>query len=54
MRYVTEVPIGYEDAPITLSNSNDIVLVHDQMPPMIYDESIMDWVEMNVAGASHG
>lgn len=54
MRYVTEVPIGYEDAPITLSNNNDIVLVHPELAPMIYDESIMDWVEMNVAGASHG
>lgn len=54
MRYITEVPIGYEEAPITLSNSNDVVLVHHELPPMIYDETVMDWVELSVSGASHG
>jgi hypothetical protein len=54
MRYVTEVPSGYEDAPYKLSNSNDVVLVHEDKPPMIYDESVMDWVELNVSGACCG
>ena len=54
MTYITDVPEGYEYAAMTLTNSNEVVLVHESLQPMIYDESVMTWVQMNVAGASHG
>ena len=52
---VYDLPFGYDDkTTITLTQSNEIVITHPVMPTMIYDESIMRWVEVKTADASHG
>lgn len=52
---VYDFPFGYDDkTTITLTKSNEIVITHPVMPTMIYDESIMRWVEVKTADASHG
>ena len=44
----TELPFGYdEQTKITLMPNNQIVITHPVMPPMIYDESVMRWVELS-------
>ncbi len=54
-QYVTEFPFGYDErTTVTLTSANDVVIHHPVMPPMIYDESIMRWVEVSMAEASHG
>lgn len=54
-QYVTDLPLGYdEQTEMTLMPNNDIVIMHPLMPPMIYDESVMRWVEIKPAEASHG
>ena len=52
---VYDFPFGYDDkTTITLTQSNEIVITQPVMPTMIYDESIMRWVEVKTADASHG
>ena len=54
-QFVTELPFGFDDQTVmALTSSNDVVIHHPIMPPMIYDETIMRWVEVNMAEASHG
>ena len=54
IQYVTDLPFGYdEQTSLALTNSNEIVIAHPVMPAMIYDESVMRWVEMKFAEASH-
>lgn len=54
-QYVTDFPFGYDEKTvITLTASNDVVITHPVMPAMIYDESVMRWVEVKTAEASHG
>ena len=46
--YVTDLPLGYDDQTIiTLTPSNEVVIAHPVMPPMIYDQTVMRWVEIN-------
>ena len=48
--YVTDLPIGYDqDAKLVLNASNEIVVTHPIMPALIYDESVMRWVQINIA-----
>lgn len=50
----TELPFGYDArTEMHLTASNDIVISHPVMPPMIYDETVMRWVEVKTAEASH-
>lgn len=52
---VTTLPFGFDEQTVmTLTQSNDIVIHHPIMNPMIYDETVMRWVEVNMAEASHG
>lgn len=52
---VTTLPFGFDEQTImTLTQSNDIVIHHPIMNPMIYDETVMRWVEVNMTEASHG
>ena len=54
-QYVTDLPFGYDEkTTIALTASNDVVVYHPVMPSLVYDESIMRWVEIKVAEASHG
>lgn len=55
-QYVTELPFGYdEQTSVALTPTNDIVIVHPVMPPMIYDETVMRWVPIEPApGGSNG
>jgi hypothetical protein len=49
-QYITELPFGYdEQTTITLTPSNDIVIAHPIMPPMIYDQTVMRWVEVRTS-----
>jgi hypothetical protein len=44
----TEFPFGYDDkTTLTLTPDNQLVITHPVMPPMIYDESVMRWVELS-------
>jgi hypothetical protein len=44
---VTTLPIGFDDqTTMTLTPSNEIVIAHPVMSPMIYDETVMRWVEI--------
>ena len=46
-QFVTELPFGFDDQTVmALTSSNDVVIHHPIMPPMIYDESVMRWVEL--------
>mgnify|MGYP003349480491 CR=1 FL=1 len=46
---VYDLPFGYDErTEITLTPRNEIVIKHPVMPPMIYDESVMRWVELAV------
>ena len=52
---VTTLPFGFDEkTTMALTQSNDIVIHHPIMAPMIYDETIMRWVEVNMTEASHG
>ena len=47
--FVTELPFGYdEQTTIALTPANDIVIAHPVMPPMVYDTTVMRWVELAV------
>ena len=51
-QFVTNLPLGYdEQTTITLTPTNDIIIAHPVMPPMIYDESVMKWVEIKIEEA---
>lgn len=53
-QYITEFPLGYDEKTvITLTLSNDVVIAHPVMPTMIYDETVMRWVQLKTAEASH-
>ena len=42
---VTTLPFGYDESTVmTLTLTNDILIAHPVMPPMIYDEQTMRWV----------
>jgi putative SOS response-associated peptidase YedK len=54
-QHVTTLPLGYdEQTQITLTPRNEIVAVHPLMPPIIYDEQVMRWVELKVEEVPHG
>lgn len=54
-QYVTDLPFGYDEQTVmALTTNNDVVIHHPVMPPMIYDESLMRWVEVTMVEASHG
>lgn len=54
-QYITEFPFGYDEKTvITLTQSNDVIITHPVMPTMIYDETVMRWVQVRTAEASHG
>jgi hypothetical protein len=45
---VTQLPLGYDErTEMTLTPTNDIVIAHPLMPPMIYDETVMRWVHIS-------
>lgn len=47
VQHVTQLPFGYdEQTTMTLTPANDIVIAHPVMPPMIYDQTVMRWVEV--------
>ena len=53
-QHVTNLPFGYDErTTITLSPSNDIIIAHPVMPPMVYDEQVMRWVELKIEEAPH-
>ena len=53
-QFVTNLPFGYDErTTITLGPSNDIIIAHPVMPPMVYDEQVMRWVELKIEEASH-
>lgn len=44
---VTTLPIGFdENTTMALTPANEIVITHPVMSPMIYDETVMRWVEV--------
>lgn len=44
---VTTLPIGFDErTTMTLTPANEIVIAHPVMSPMIYDETVMRWVEV--------
>lgn len=46
-QFPTDLPLGYdENTVVTLTANNEIVLHHPVMPPMIYDETVMRYVEV--------
>lgn len=48
-QFVTELPFGFdEQTTMTLTPTNDIVIAHPVMPPMIYDKATMRWVEVSI------
>lgn len=48
-QFVTDLPLGYDDqTEITLTPDNQIVAGHPVMPPLIYDETVMRWVELKI------
>ena len=48
-QHVTNLPLGYdEQTRITLIPTNQIVAAHPLMPPIIYDEQVMRWVELKI------
>jgi hypothetical protein len=47
-QFPTDLPLGYDErTEISLTPTNDIVIAHPVMPPMIYDETVMRWVEIS-------
>lgn len=53
-QHVTNLPLGYdEQTRITLTPTNQIVAAHPVMPPIIYDEQVMRWVELKIEEAPH-
>lgn len=54
-QFVTELPFGYDEkTQMALTPSNDIVIAHPLLPPMIYDKGLMRWVEIKPTEATHG
>lgn len=52
---VTELPFGYDErTEMGLSTTNDILIRHPVMPPMVYDETVMRWVPIELKEVSHG
>lgn len=48
LQYVTELPFGYDErTSMTLGPQNQIIIAHPVMPPMVYDEQVMKWVEVD-------
>ena len=44
---ITTLPFGFdEQTTIALTERNEVVIAHPVMPAMIYDESVMRWVEL--------
>lgn len=53
-QFPTDLPLGYDErTSMTLTPGNEIVIAHPVMPPMIFDESVMRWVEISSAEAAH-
>lgn len=56
-QYVVDMPLGYdEQTQMTLGPNNQIIITHPVMPPMVYDEQVMRWVELRIdlEGHRHG
>ena len=54
-QYVTELPFGYdEQTTVTLTPTNDIVIAHPVLQPMLFDETVMRWVPMAIAEVANG
>lgn len=46
-KYPTELPLGYDEQTlIFLTKGNEIMLRHPVMPTLIYDETVMRYVEV--------
>lgn len=44
---VTQFPPGYDDRTrMTLTPGNYIVITHPVLPPMFYDETVMQWAPL--------
>lgn len=53
-QHVTNLPLGYdEQTTMTLGPDNQIIIAHPIMPPMVYDEQVMRWVELRIEGGRH-
>lgn len=49
-QYVTDLPLGYDEhTTIGLTGGNEITAIHPVMPPLIYDETVMRWVPIELA-----
>lgn len=54
-QYVTELPFGYdEQTTMTLTPTNEVLIAHPILPPMIYDQTVMRWVPIAIAEVHHG
>lgn len=54
-QYVTELPFGYdEQTTMTLTPTNDIVIAHPILQPMLFDETVMRWVPLAIAEVANG
>lgn len=54
-QYVTELPFGYdEQTTMTLTPTNDIVIAHPILQPMLFDVTVMRWVPMAIAEVANG
>lgn len=48
-QYVTDLPFGYDErTTMTLGPQNQIIIAHPVMPPLVYDEQVMKWVEVDL------
>jgi hypothetical protein len=46
---VTSLPLGFDEQTImTLTTTNDIMIEHPVRGTMIYDETVMRWVEIEL------
>lgn len=53
-QHVTNLPLGYdEQTTMTLGPDNQIIIAHPIMPPMVYDEQVMRWVELRIEEGRH-
>ena len=54
-QYVTELPFGYdEQTTMTLTPTNDIVIAHPILQPMLFDVTVMRWVPLAIAEVGNG
>lgn len=54
-QFVTELPFGYDEkTTMALTPSNDIVIAHPILQPMLYDQTVMRWVPLAIEGEQLG